>query len=179
MSCYRYDSYEASKWEIEVSKWMEGKTFYIPNPENCIAPPEKEEWNISKLASILVQKGLIPATIENDGNLYTVLLAQMHVQLLRNLVVPVAVTHGNFYRNSEVKGYILGQAYSKQQSGMKELEGSTGVNLNHWYRLKRCETARVRAQPFAESYAKRVSFFILTTVYFLQFSLTTVLYHFV
>ena len=43
MSRERYDSYEASKWEIEVSKWMEGKTFYTPNPENCIARPENEE----------------------------------------------------------------------------------------------------------------------------------------
>jgi hypothetical protein len=33
-------------WEKVTSEWMESKSFVIPAPQNCIAPPNKPEWNI-------------------------------------------------------------------------------------------------------------------------------------
>jgi hypothetical protein len=73
-------------------------------PHNCIPPPEKEEWDIEKLCAILVEKKIIPVSIQYDAQLYAVLIAQMELQLLRNLVVPKGVGYGNFYRNVGTKG---------------------------------------------------------------------------
>jgi hypothetical protein len=57
-------------WEKVTSEWMEGKSFVIPAPQNCIAPPDKPEWNIELLATLLVERELIPASIEFDAQLY-------------------------------------------------------------------------------------------------------------
>jgi hypothetical protein len=67
MSRRGYDNSVVYKWELETVRWMEGKTFDIPAPHNCIPPPEKEEWDIEKLCTILVEKKIIPVSIQFDA----------------------------------------------------------------------------------------------------------------
>lgn len=83
-----YDSSVVYKWERVASEWMEGKTFVIPASQNCVPPPEKTEWDISILTQRLVDEKIIPASTKNDACLYSLLIVQMELQLIRNLVVP-------------------------------------------------------------------------------------------
>jgi hypothetical protein len=138
----QYDTSVEYRWEKETSDWMEGKTFGIPEPKNCVPPPQKEEWNIEKLTARLVDKKIIPVWIQNDASLYALLIVQMELQLLRNLVVPKGVGQGNFYRNVETKGLRVGNVKQEKSKLKKQLEQGTGVNIDHWYKIEVNEKKR-------------------------------------
>jgi hypothetical protein len=121
---------------------MEGKAFVIPAPQNCVSPPEKPEWDIETLAARLVEKKIIPASIQFDAQLYAVLIAQMLLQLLRNIVVPEGVGFGNFYRNVDTKGLRLSEVTAEKDRCKVKLEKWTGINIDHWYKIDLVEKKR-------------------------------------
>jgi hypothetical protein len=123
-------------WEKVTSEWMEGKSFVIPAPKNCVAAPDKPEWNIESLAALLVERELIPASIEFDAQLYELLIVRMELQLLENLVVPKGVGIGNFYKNVETHGIRIDAVKGVKQKCKDELEKWTGINIDHWYKIK-------------------------------------------
>jgi hypothetical protein len=133
-------------WEKVTSEWMEGKSFVIPAPQNCIAPPDKPEWNIELLATLLVERELIPASIEFDAQLYALLIVQMELQLLQNLVVPKGVGMGNFYKDVETRGLRIGAVKEEKHKCKKELEKWTGINIDSWYKIKIVEKKRKHAE---------------------------------
>ena len=146
----RCDTSVVYRWEKETSEWMEGKAFVIPAPQNCVSPPEKPEWDIETLAARLVEKKIIPASIQFDAQLYAVLIAQMELQLLQNIVVPKGVGFGNFYRNVGTKGLRLAA-----------VSAETVINIDHWFKIDLVEKKRKAAPKEVEERTKRVSSFIL------------------
>jgi hypothetical protein len=72
-----YDTSVEYKWERIVSEWMEGKTFVIEPPKNCVPSQPKKEWNIETLARRLVEAKLIPESVEYDAQLYQLLISQL------------------------------------------------------------------------------------------------------
>jgi hypothetical protein len=166
----RYDTSVVYRWEKETSEWMEGKAFVIPAPQNCVPPPEKPEWDIETLAARLVEKKIIPASIQFDAQLYAVLIAQMELQLLRNIVVPEGVGFGNFYRNVDTKGLRVSEVTAEKDRCKVKLEKWMGINIDHWYKIDLVEKKRKAAQKDVETWTKRVSSFILLHNYYLQYT---------
>ena len=140
-----YDTSVEYKWERIVSEWMEGKTFVIEPPKNCVPSQPKKEWNIETLARRLVEAKLIPESVEYDAQLYQLLISQLQLQLLDNLVVPKGVQWGNWYRNYETLGVERGAIQKRKQDYKKEFEKYTGVNIDFWYKLAIVENKRKRA----------------------------------
>jgi hypothetical protein len=153
------DSSVEYKWEKETSDWMEGKTFGIPEPHNCVPPPLKNEWHIEKITDKLVEKKLIHASIQSDATLYSLLITQMELQLLRNLVVPKGVGMGNFYRNVETSGLRIGTVREAKAKFKKLLETETGINIDHWYKIEMVEGKRKRVTE-VDRIVKKVSFYL-------------------
>ena len=164
MSSRGYDPSVVYAWEKETSDWMEGKTFAIPEPHNCIPPPEKMEWNIETLCARLVERKLIPASIQFDTLLYSVLIAQMELQLLRNLVVPKGVGMGNFYRNVETIGLRRGKLHEEKKRCMNELEKWTGISMNHWHKIDLVDKKRKRETEKNMEMSLKVSFLLFVCV---------------
>jgi hypothetical protein len=137
---------------------MEQKTFVIQPPQNCVPPPEKPEWDISTLAQKLVNEKIIPVSIVSDATLYSLLIVQMELQLVRNLVVPYGVQTGNLLRNVNAKAGITGRIYENKNNLRTQLEKETGVNINYWYKI---EVVKKKRKNETKENTKRGEYFLL------------------
>jgi hypothetical protein len=102
----------------------------------------------------LVEKKLIPGSIQSDATLYSLLITQMELQILRNLIVPKGVGMGNFMRNVETKGLRVGAVEEAKAKFKKLLETETGINIDHWYKIEMVERKRKREIEVNKSFKK-------------------------
>ena len=110
-------------WKDIVSAWLSNKT-------------RQEDRPILDLIRCLVETNIIPETLVDNSMLQTILLTQNMLETLNGLAVPKA-PHGNtftYHMNAkEVMMWDLGAKNAKQ---IKTLKEQTGVNLDHYYKLR-------------------------------------------
>ena len=107
-------------WKDTLSAWLSNKT-------------RQEGPPILELIRCLVETNIIPETLFDNSMLQTILLTQIMLETLNGLAVPKA-PQGTYHMNAkEVMMWDLGAKNAKQ---IKTLEEQTGLNLDHYYKLK-------------------------------------------
>lgn len=108
-------------WRDIVSTWLSNKT-------------RKED--LMDLIGCLVETNIIPETLVDNSKLQSILLTQVMLETLNELEVRKAPpgTTFTYHRNAnEAMTWDLGAKNAKQ---IKTLEEQTGVNLDHYYKLR-------------------------------------------
>ena len=87
------------------------------------------------LAHHLMQENMIPTTLINKVTLHSILLIQVILEKLSRVTTP-AISPGNFSYQMDAKEIMMFDMNIKNDKLIKELEKWTGVNLNHYHKLK-------------------------------------------
>ena len=94
-----------------------------------------QNLSIRHLVHHLMQENMIPTTLINNVTLHSILLIQVILEKLTGLTAP-AIPPGNFSYQMDAKDIMMFDLNIKNDKLIKELEERTGVNLNHYHKLK-------------------------------------------
>ncbi|CAB3979922.1 Hypothetical predicted protein [Paramuricea clavata] len=130
------------RWEKIVGQWMSNKTFMFEEDERKLSDAIKDSWDIKDLVNLLLKQELIPDFVCDNVCLYNVLMLQMERLMIGNLTVPMAVQGINFTYTLNCKEMKMHVVCRDLQKAKDELEKLTGVNLDHYYRLKMAKKKR-------------------------------------
>ena len=121
------------KWELYLTQWL-GKQF-VQHDDDSIDAVDK--WCMVELVQTLVTKGIIPADIKDDATLYALLVAQANkafCELLRLPKYGLVMPHNRYAPQTNREVLIK---YSETVEELRRrLEVETGVNINHYHKLK-------------------------------------------
>ena len=90
---------------------------------------------IRDLVHHLMQGNMTPTTLINNATLHSILLIQVILEKLTGVTAP-AIPPGNFSYQMDAKDIVMFYMNIKNDKLIKELEERTGVNLNHYHKLK-------------------------------------------
>ena len=98
-------------------------------------------WLLNKkdlmdLIRCLVQTNIIPEMLANNSTLQSILLTQIMLETLNGISVPKAPQGNNFTYLMNGKEMMMWELSAKNTKHIKSLEEQTGVNLDHYYKLK-------------------------------------------
>ena len=98
-------------------------------------------WLLNKkdlldLIRCLLETNIIPETLVDNLTLQTMLLMQIMVETLNGISVPKAPQGNNFTYLMKAKEMIMWELSAKNAKYIKSLEEQTGMNLDHYYKLK-------------------------------------------
>ena len=82
------------------------------------------------------ETNIIPETLVNNSALQSILLTQIKSETLSGISVPKAPQENNFAYFMNAKEMIMWELGAKNVKHIKSLEEQTGVNLDHYYKLK-------------------------------------------
>ena len=108
-------------WRDIISTWLTNNS-------------RKEDRLILDLIPYLVERNIISETLVDNLTLHSILLTQIMLETLNGISVPKA-PQGNTstYHANAKEMWELG---AKNAKHIKSLEEQTGVNLDHYYKLK-------------------------------------------
>ena len=78
----------------------------------------------------------MPETLVDNSTLQSILLTQIMLETLNGISVPKARQGNNFTYHMNAKDMIMWELGAKNAKHIKSLEEQTGVNLDHYYKLK-------------------------------------------
>ena len=110
-------------WKDIVSAWLSNKT-------------RQEDRPILDLIRCLVETNIIPETLVDNSMLQTILLTQIMLETLNGLAVPKAPQGNTFTYHMNAKEVMMWDLGAKNAKQIKTLEERTGVNLDHYYKLR-------------------------------------------
>ena len=84
----------------------------------------------------LVRANMIPATFIDNQTLQSILITQVILETLSDLTVPPAPQPSNFSYRANAKEMVMWDLNRKSAEQIESLEEQTGVNLNHYHKLK-------------------------------------------
>ena len=96
----------------------------------------KEDRLILDLIHYLVERNIIPETLVDNLTLHSILLTQSMLETLNGISVPEAPQGNTFTYHANAKEMMMWELEAKNTKHIKLLEEQTGVNLNHYYKLK-------------------------------------------
>ena len=96
----------------------------------------KEDRLILDLIRYLVERNIIPETLVDNLTLHSILLTQIMLETLNGISVPKAPQGNTFTYHANAKEMMMWELEAKNAKHIKSLEEQTGVNLDHYYKLK-------------------------------------------
>ena len=96
----------------------------------------QEDCLILDLIQCLVEANIIPKTLVDNSMLHSVLLAQIILETLNRLSVPKALQGNTLNYHANAKAMMMWDLGANNAKQIKTLEEQTGVNLDHYYKLK-------------------------------------------
>jgi hypothetical protein len=82
------------KWTQVLISWMCGKSFeYQIVPDGTAEVIARDDFQITELEKLLLDKGFIPEYLCGNNELYMVLLRRMQLQLIYSVSVPQRIHH--------------------------------------------------------------------------------------
>ena len=96
----------------------------------------KEDRLILDLIRCLVETNIITETLVDNSWLQLILLTQIMLETLNGISVPKAPQGNTFTYHANAKEMMMWDLGAKNAKHIKSLEEQTGVNLNHYYKLK-------------------------------------------
>ena len=98
-------------------------------------------WLLNKkdlvdLIRCLVETNIIPETLVDNSTLQSILLTQIMLETLNGISGPKAPQGNNFAYLMNAKEMMMWELGAKNTKHIKSLEEQTGVNLDHYYKLK-------------------------------------------
>ena len=82
------------------------------------------------------KKHNIPETLVDNLTLHSILLTQIMLETLNGISVPKAPQGNTFTYHANAKEMMMWELGAKNAKHIKSLEEQTGVNLDHYYKLK-------------------------------------------
>ena len=110
-------------WSDIVSAWLSNNS-------------RKEDRLILDLIWCLVETNRIPETLVDNSMLKIILLTQIMLGTLNGLSVHKASQGNTFTYHANAKEMMMCDLGAKNVRKIKTLEEQTGVNLDHYYKLK-------------------------------------------
>ena len=92
--------------------------------------------DLTDLIRCLVETNIIPETLVNNSTLQSILLTQTMLETLNGISVPKAPQGNDFTYFMNGKEMMMWELGAKNTKHIKLLEEQTGVNLDHYYKLK-------------------------------------------
>ena len=96
----------------------------------------RHQGNLLELVRQLVQANRIPTTLIENSTLHSILLTQVLLETLNGLTVPPAPQANNFTYTRNAKEMMMWDLNTKNAEQIKHLEEQTGVNLDHYHKLR-------------------------------------------
>ena len=109
-------------WRDIISAWLSNKT--------------RQDCSILDLIRSHVETNIIPETLVDNLMLQTILLTQIMLETLNGLAVPKAPQGDTFTCHMNAKELMMWNLGAKNAKQIKTLEEQTGVNLDHYYKLR-------------------------------------------
>ena len=109
-------------WRDIISAWLSNKT--------------RQDRSILDLIRSLVETNIIPETLADNSMLQTILLTQIMLETLNGLSVPKAPQGNTFTYHMNAKELMMWDLGAKNATQIETLEEQTGVNLDHYYKLR-------------------------------------------
>ena len=109
-------------WRDIVCAWLSNKT--------------RQDRSILDLIRSLVETNIIPETLVDNSMLQTILLTQIMLETLNRLSVPKAPQGNTFTYHMNAKELMMWDLGVKNAKQIETLEEQTGVNLDHYYKLR-------------------------------------------
>ena len=91
---------------------------------------------ILDLIRYLVEGNIIPETLVDNLTLHSILLTQIMLETLNGISVPMASQGNTFTYHANAKEMMMRELEAKNVKHIKSLEEQTGVNLDHYYKLR-------------------------------------------
>ena len=91
---------------------------------------------ILDLIRYLVEGNIIPETLVDNLTLHSILLTQIMLETLNGISVPKAPQGNTFTYHANAKEMMIRELEAKNAKHIKSLEEQTGVNLDHYYKLR-------------------------------------------
>jgi hypothetical protein len=117
--------FSVMNWRGVVAHWLTGRGVILGG-----------ELKITELVELMIERNMVPAWLEGNDTLHTVLLTQVMWETLKGIVVPRAHQGSSFtyYLNAKE---MMNMNMAKG-SGLQflALEKETGVNLDNYYKLR-------------------------------------------
>ena len=110
-------------WRDIISTWLTSNS-------------RKEDRLILDLIRYLVERNIIPETLVDNLTLHSILLTQIMLETLNGISVPKAPQGNTFTYHVNAKEMMMWELGEKNAKHIKSLEEQTGVNLDHYYKLK-------------------------------------------
>ena len=92
--------------------------------------------DLTDLIRRLVETNIIPETLANNSTLQSILLTQIMLETLNGISVPRAPQGNDFTYHMNRKEMMMWELGAKNTKHINSLEEQTGVNLDHYYKLK-------------------------------------------
>ena len=83
-----------------------------------------------------METNIIPEALVSNSTLQSILLTQIMLETLNGISVPKAPQGNNFTYHMNAKEMMMWELGAKNAKHIKSLEEQTGVNLDHYYKLK-------------------------------------------
>jgi hypothetical protein len=117
--------FSVMNWREVVAHWLTEKGVILGG-----------ELKITELVELMIERNMIPAWLEGNDTLHTVLLTQVMWETLKGVVVPHAHQGSNFTYHLNAKEMM--NMNMAKGSGLQflALEKETGVNLDNYYKLR-------------------------------------------
>ena len=96
----------------------------------------KGDHLILDLIRYLVEGNIIPETLVDNLTLHSILLTQIMLETLNGISVPKAPQGNTFTYHANAKEMMIWELEAKNVKHIKSLEEQTGVNLDHYYKLR-------------------------------------------
>ena len=109
-------------WRDIISAWLSNKT--------------RPDRSILDLIRSLVETNIIPETLVDNSMLQMTLLTQIMLETLNRLPVPKAQQGSTFTYHMNAKELMMRDLGAKNTKQIETLEEQTGVNLDHYYKLR-------------------------------------------
>ena len=110
-------------WRDIISTWLTNNS-------------RKEDRLILDLIRYLVERNIIPETLVDNLTLHSILLTQIMLETLNGISVPNVPQGNTFTYHANAKEMMMWELGAKSAKHIKSLEEQTGVNLDHYYKLK-------------------------------------------
>ena len=93
-------------------------------------------YNLISISNLISSASVIPETLVDNSTLQLSLLTQIMLERLNGISVPKAPQGNNFAYLMNAKEMMMWELGAKNTKHIKSLEEQTGVNLDHYYKLK-------------------------------------------
>ena len=97
--------------------------------------PASQNLSILDLVRHLIHENMIPTTLIDNVTLHSILLTQVILEKLSGVTAP-AIPSKNCSYHMDAKEIMMFDLNKKNSKPIKELEEQTGVNLDHYHKLK-------------------------------------------